>query len=77
MLCLHSLGMRLHAFCGDSEMVLDLDSLRIIQQEVSEPVKQMVMAWAKDHRRELMAGRFAAPAAASSVTSGGLDVVAA
>ena len=58
LLCLRSLGMRLHAFHGDSEMVVELDTLRVLQEEVSEPVKLMVLAWAKDHQRELKAGRF-------------------
>jgi Domain of unknown function (DUF4160) len=60
LLCLRLVGMRLHAFYGDSEMVLDLKSLRIIQDAVSEPERRMVMAWARAHQRELMAGHFAA-----------------
>jgi hypothetical protein len=46
----------LHAFYGDSELVLDLKSLRIIDGSFAEPVKQMVLAWAKAHQRELLAG---------------------
>ncbi len=59
LLCLRSVGMRPHAFYGDSEMVLDLKSLRIIQNADCERERRMVMAWARAHQRELMAGRFA------------------
>ncbi len=56
LLCLRTLGARLHAFHGNSEMVVDLASLRIIQGNVPERESRMVMAWAKIHQRELLAG---------------------
>ncbi len=56
LLSLQSLGPRLHAFYGDSELVLDLKSLRIIDGSFAEETKQMVLAWAKAHQRDLLAG---------------------
>ena len=56
LLSLQSLGTRLHAFHGDSELVLDLKSLRVIDGSFTEPLKQMVLAWARAHQRELLAG---------------------
>jgi hypothetical protein len=53
---LRSLGTRLHAFHGDSEMVVELATLRIVDENVTEPVKKMVMEWARAHQRELLAG---------------------
>jgi Domain of unknown function (DUF4160) len=77
LLCLGTLGMRLHAFYGDREMVLDLKSLRVLQEEVSEPVKRMVLAWARAHQGELMAGRFAARSSGTSVAYGGANTAVA
>ncbi len=70
LLCLGTLGMRLHAFHGDGEMVLDLRSLRVLQEEVSEPVKRMVLDWAKAHQGEIMAGRFSVLSSATSAAYG-------
>ena len=53
---LRSVGMRLHAFYGDLEMVLDLKSLRINQNAVCERGGRMARAWARARQRELMAG---------------------
>jgi hypothetical protein len=58
LLCLRSFGPRLHAFHGDSEMVVDLTTLRIIDADVPEAVKCIVMAWASDHQREVLAGKW-------------------
>ncbi len=60
LLSLRSFGTRLHAFYGDSELVLDLKSLRIIDGSFAEPAKQIVLAWAKAHQRELLAGAWQA-----------------
>lgn len=56
LLCLRTLGTRLHAFHGNSEMIVDLASLRIIEGNVPARESRMVMAWAKMHQRELLAG---------------------
>ena len=56
MLYLPLLGLRLHAFHGDAEMVVDLSSLRILENTVPEHVRLLAMAWIKEHQRELLAG---------------------
>ena len=56
LLQLRALGTRLHAFHGDSEMVVDLASLRIIQGDASERESRLVMAWAREHQHQLLAG---------------------
>ena len=56
LLTLQGFGTRLHAFHGDSELVVDLASLRIIDGAVPAVVQQMVMTWAKEHQRELLSG---------------------
>lgn len=58
LLSLGSLGTRLHACYGDTEMVLDLASLRILQNNVQDGVKEQVIAWAKEHQNDLLAGRW-------------------
>jgi hypothetical protein len=37
-------------------MVLDLRSLRVIEANVSEGVRAMVLAWAGTHQQEVIAG---------------------
>ncbi len=56
LLTLRGFGTRLHAFHGDSELVVDLASLRIIDGAVPAVEQQMVLAWAREHQRELMSG---------------------
>ena len=56
LLCLRTLGTRLHAFHGDSEMVVDLASLRVIEGNVPERERRMVLEWARAHQSELLAG---------------------
>jgi hypothetical protein len=56
LLRLRSFGTRLHAFHGDSELVVDLASLRVIDGCVPAAVQQLILAWAKEHQRELMSG---------------------
>ena len=73
MLCLGRFGTRLHAFHGDSEMVLDLATLRIISENVPETVKWMVLAWAKEHHRELMNGSWMRQPIPQPTISGLLD----
>ena len=56
LLCLRGFSPRLHACCGDSEIVLELATLKVIETNVSEEVKAMVLAWARQHQREFVAG---------------------
>lgn len=53
LLCLRSLGARLHACYGDSEMVIDLANGNVLQDEMPERIRRMVLAWAKQHRAEI------------------------
>jgi hypothetical protein len=48
-------GVHLHAFYGDSEMVLALNPLRILQSEVPSWVESWVLDWGKRHASELLA----------------------
>ena len=48
-------GARLHAIYGDGELVMSLPSLKIIQSEVPPWVREEVLAWAAEHRQELIA----------------------
>jgi hypothetical protein len=54
LLTLQSFGTRLHAFHGDSELVVDLASLRIIDGHVPAGVQDLILSWAKAHQRELL-----------------------
>lgn len=55
LLCLRGLGGRLHAFCGDQELVLNLRPLQVVQGNVSAATCRLVLAWAREHHLELMA----------------------
>lgn len=57
LLCVQSLGARIHAFYGDCELVINLPNLRIIQGEAPQKVKDLVLDWARRHYRELMLDR--------------------
>ena len=50
-----TIGTRLHAFYGDSELVLALHPLRVIQGDVPPWVQQNVLAWATAHQHEFVA----------------------
>lgn len=54
MLCLSAFGVRLHAFYGDAEMVVDLRDLRIVTAEVPPHVQELVLEWARRHQSELL-----------------------
>ena len=56
LLTLQGFGTRLHAFHGDSELVVDLASLRIIDGTVPAGVQEMILSWAKAHQKELLSG---------------------
>ncbi len=55
-------GPRLHAFYGDDELVLDLDDLRVVSGRVPERIGRMILAWARQHRAEILAGLGQPPA---------------
>ena len=53
MLIDRTFGMRLHAFYGDTEMVMGLNPLRVIQSDVSPWVREQALAWARNHQDAL------------------------
>ena len=55
LLCIQPLGARLHAFYGDSELVITLPSLRIVQGDAPPAVRILVLGWARSHFPELLA----------------------
>jgi hypothetical protein len=54
LLCLRSLGARLHAFYRGSELVIELPSLTVLEGEVPLVVRAMVIEWARQHYQELL-----------------------
>ncbi len=48
-------GVHLHAFYGDSEMVVALNPVRILQSEAPDWVEEIVLNWANQHAREFEA----------------------
>jgi hypothetical protein len=56
MLSLRAFGVRLHAFHGDGEMVVDLKTMRIIEGNLPEAAKDLVLAWVGLHQQELLGG---------------------
>jgi len=56
MLSLRTFGVRLHAFHGDGEMVVDLKTLRVIEGNLPETIRDMVLAWVGQHQQELLGG---------------------
>jgi len=66
LLCLGQFGTRLHAFHGDSELVVDLSTLRVLSDTTPEWVRFTVLSWAEDHQPELLRGtwRFHLPLSA-------------
>ena len=47
-------GTHVHAFFGDSELVIGLNPLRVIQGEVPLWVKDWALEWVKRHRHQLL-----------------------
>jgi hypothetical protein len=47
-------GVHLHAFHGDSEMVVAVDTMRVIQSDVPDWVEAWVLDWARRHAEELI-----------------------
>ena len=54
LLCVRSLGARLHAFYGDAELVINLRTLKIIQGDAPPRVRELVLEWARQHYPELL-----------------------
>jgi len=50
-----TIGMRVHAFHGDSEVVVALNPLRVIQSDAPQWVDARVLAWIREHQNELFA----------------------
>ncbi len=55
LLCLRPFGARLHAFYGDTEIIITLPTLEVIQGDAPPVVRRVVLAWARRHYRELLA----------------------
>ncbi|HOX03174.1 MAG TPA: DUF4160 domain-containing protein [Candidatus Paceibacterota bacterium] len=55
MLCARLLGAHFHAFYEDSELLVSICPLGIIQGEAPGWVREMVIAWASRHQQELLA----------------------
>lgn len=64
LLCLGTFGHRLHAFHGNDELVVDLDGLRIVNGSAPDRISRQVLAWARQHRYEILAGIARRPALA-------------
>lgn len=47
-------GARFHATYGDSELVVGLNPLRIIQGDAPARVQELVLEWAKSHYLDLL-----------------------
>jgi hypothetical protein len=60
LLWLRAFGTRLHAFYGDSEMVVDLRTLRVVEGTLPDARRSLFLMWAQDHQQELLAGHWAA-----------------
>lgn len=54
MLCVRSLGARFHAIYGQSEMIVQISPLRIVDGDAPPRVQQLVLEWARQHQRELL-----------------------
>ena len=55
MLCARSLGARFHAIYENSELVVGLWPIEIIQGDAPRRVREMVLEWAAQHQQELLA----------------------
>jgi hypothetical protein len=48
------LGAHFHAIYGDRELMVAIEPLAIIQGDVPDEVRRLVLAWARTHQRELL-----------------------
>src|SRR5262245_21159836 len=55
MLFARTLSARFHAIYGDSELVVGISPLSIIQGDAPQRVQSLVLEWARDHQSELLA----------------------
>lgn len=53
MLLDRTFGMRLHAFYGDTELVIGLNPVRAIQGDVPAWVRDRALEWAAQHAKQL------------------------
>jgi hypothetical protein len=49
------LGAHFHAIYGDYELVVAIQPLAVIQGDAPQRVREMVLEWAVQHQRELLA----------------------
>jgi hypothetical protein len=54
MLGARAMGARFHAIYGDSELVVSIDPVRVIQGEAPPGIRELVLRWALEHQKELM-----------------------
>ena len=54
MLCIRPFGARFHATYGDSELVVSIWPLSIIEGNAPSRVRDMVLEWAAAHQQELL-----------------------
>ncbi|MBP8259565.1 MAG: DUF4160 domain-containing protein [Verrucomicrobia bacterium] len=54
MLGARALGARIHAFFGESELVLSVQPLRIVNGDAPAEVRLLVLAWAACHQSQLL-----------------------
>lgn len=45
---------RFHAIYGDSELVVSIDPIRVIQGDAPQGIRELVLRWATEHQRELL-----------------------
>jgi hypothetical protein len=57
MLIDQTFGTHFHAFYGDSELVIGLNPLRVIQGEAPPCVRQWALDWVGHYQNELLAAR--------------------
>ncbi len=57
MLIDRTFGTHIHAFYGDSELVIGLNPVHVIQGEVPPWVREWTLDWVKLHQREVLAAR--------------------
>jgi hypothetical protein len=55
MLCVRSLSARFHAIYGESELVVQISPLCIVGGQAPPRVCELVLEWAREHQKELLA----------------------
>ncbi|MEK7677318.1 MAG: DUF4160 domain-containing protein [Verrucomicrobiota bacterium] len=54
MLFIRPFAAHFHAIYGDSEVLVGIQPVRIINGDAPEKVREMVMQWAREHQQELL-----------------------